>query len=74
MARPKAPERREPKTMPNFENSVKSPGGKERPEMKRDMVKPIPPSMLAPMMWDQDTPEGRGALNPLGLYSPPLAA
>lgn len=61
--RPERAEIKEPVIMPSFASSVRSPDEKERPEIKRDMVNPIPPSMLTPVICRQLTPEGSGALN-----------
>jgi hypothetical protein len=51
--------------IPSFENSRNWAEVKERPDMNRDMVKPIPPNIPTPTTWDQFTPEGKGALSVL---------
>jgi len=40
MPKPRPPDTREATMIPSFENSMNGPDGKDRPEMKRDMVKP----------------------------------
>ena len=61
--RPKPPETREPMMIPSFESSVNSPLTKDRPEINRDMVKPMPPRVPAPRIWIHFTPKGRGAFS-----------
>lgn len=64
-ATPKIPETTEAIMMPNFESSVSSGEEKDKPEINSDMVNPIPPRMLAPMIWFHVIPEYRGVFSSL---------
>lgn len=49
-------ETNEAATIPNLDNSTLCMSGKDKPEIKIDIVNPIPPKTLAPSMWPQFIP------------------